>query len=536
MLTGLASASAGVACGGKRATAPMQVQFVGQDPERAHKLRDKALAGPGGGRGETIRTRVLIVGGGAAGMAAAWRLSRAGMTDVVVTELEDGLGGTARGGVAPRSAYPMGAHYLPSPHRSNRGLWTLLRELSFVVGEHDGTPELDARFICRAPVERHKYEGLWSPGLYPARGQTPDEEAQWERWRGYLRALDGRIGADGRRLFDLPVDRSSTELRHLDAISAAEHLDALGLTSPRLRWTMDYACRDDYGCTLSQASAFALLHHELSRGLEDTHDRFILTFPEGNARLVSSMAAAAGVTDSVRRSTVVHRIDPDLGVADAWDFEQARPLRIVAEVILWAAPRFVLRHVLPAGVDPLPPGSMHYVPWLVANVQVRQAPGGVGALPAWDNVPVDADHLGYVRADHGEPMTEQRDPGGVLTFYQPLPADDAAGLVAERTRLLSTSLPAWGEHVVAALTGMHPGIAEDIEQIDIARWGHGMVRAGPGWLFGGARQTAATPIGTVVPCAADVGGLPLFEEAYAGGVRGAELALSRLGQPEPTLL
>ena len=124
----------------------------------------------------------------------------------------------------------------------------------------------------------------------------------------------------------------------------------------------------------------------------------------------------------------------------------------------------------------------------------------------------------------------------MLSFYQPLHADDAAGLSAQRTRLLAGTVDTWSEHVVTALQGMHPSIAPDIEQIDIARWGHAMVRPSPGWLFGGARTVAAAAIGRVLPCASDVGGLPLFEEAYAGGVRAAEAALTRLGRPEATIL
>lgn len=540
MLSGAASASASVSIGacrsGEATAAPIEAQFVGQDPARAHRLRDKTLPAPDGIRGESLRVKVLIVGGGAAGMAAAWRLHRGGVNDFLVVELENGTGGTARGGALPRSAYPMGAHYLPAPPVHNRGLWTLLGDLGFVVGATAGTPELDPRFLCHAPVERHQHEGVWSAGLYPARGQTDDEEAQWARWRKHLRTLDGRMGADGRRLFDLPVQNSSTELRHLDRISAEAYLDGLGLTSWRLRWTMDYGCRDDYGCTLGQTSAFALLHHELARGLEDTHDRFILTFPEGNARLVNTMADAADVSDRLRTSTVVHSIDPDSGLAHGWDLDNDLPVRVQADVIVWAAPRFVLQHVLPPGRDPLALGAIEYTPWLVASVQVRHAPGGFGALPAWDNVPVGPDHLGYVRANHTEALTEQRQPGAVLSFYQPLLAADTAQLKAQRTRLLSTGLADWTTHVVDALSEMHPSIGPDIERIDIARWGHGMARNTPGWLFGSTRATAAAAVGCVLPCATDVGGLPLFEQAFAGGVNAAEEALARMGQPQDTIL
>ena len=40
----------------------------------------------------------MIVGAGAAGLSAAWKLARSGLPDVVVLELEDHPGGTAAWG------------------------------------------------------------------------------------------------------------------------------------------------------------------------------------------------------------------------------------------------------------------------------------------------------------------------------------------------------------------------------------------------------------------------------------------------------
>lgn len=537
LIAGAATSVVATAAGACRRDGPpdIEARFVGQDPARAHRLRDEKLPRA---TEPPRKTRVAIVGGGAAGMAAAWRLARAGMRDFVVLELEDALGGTARGGEHPRSPYPMGAHYLPAPPAGNRGLVTLLRDLGIVRGTYRLEPELDPRLVCPSPVERHRHRGLWSEGLYPAGGESPEDIAQWRAWREHLRSLDGRHGRDGRPLFTLPLDASSHDARHLDRISMAAYLDELRLTSWRLRWTVDYACRDDYGCSLEQTSAFAGLHHFLSRGLEDAHDRFIVAFPNGNASLVTRMAKAAGVPDAGRlhTGTAVHAIDPDSGVLFAHDFATDTALALQAEVILWAAPRFVLPHVLPPGTDPLPRGAMTYAPWLVANVEVREAPRGVGAPRAWDNVEVGVPHLGYVVANHGESLAASKQPGAVLSFYEPMPAADAQGLREARGRLLGGTLAAWTEHVIDALAGMHPTLPPHIARIDIARWGHGMIRPVPGWLFGTARAQAAAPVGRVLPCAADVGGLPLFEQAYATAVCAAEDALARLGHDETSIL
>lgn len=508
--------------------------FVGQDPARGHDLRDGTWRTEP--VQETISTDVAIVGAGVAGLAAAWRLRKAGLQDIRLFELEDAPGGTARGDELPRSPHPLGAHYLPTPHPECRALETLLADLGILLGrDARDRAEYAPSAIAAGPMERHFDRGRWHEGLYPDAGETDDEAAQWARWKDHLRALDGRRGADGRRLFTIPARRSSAELRHLDAISFATYLGDLGLTSPRLRWTLDYACRDDYGCTLAQTSAFAALHHFLARGLEETREGFILTWPEGNARLVRGMAERAALGDHLHLGAGVVAVDPDAGELVVRDVARARNLRIKARVILWAAPRFVLARVLPPGRDPLPPDALTYAPWLVANVEVTEAPRGIGAPLSWDNVPLAGTSLGYVVASHGE-APDVRRPGAVLTYYEPLCGDDPAELAAQRRRLLGGDLAHWTAHVEAALSAMHPGIARRIAHVAITRWGHAMIRPAPGLLFGEPLQRARAPIGRVRPCAADVAGLPLFEEAFYQGVAAAEHALADLGRAAPSLL
>jgi len=473
-----------------------------------------------------------------AGLAAAWRLRRAGLADLHLVELEPELGGTARGGALPRSPHPLGAHYLPSPHPDCKALELLLTDLGILLGrDPTGRAEYAPSAIVAAPAERHQTGLLWSDGLYPERDETPEEAAQWTRWRDHLHALDARRGSDGRRLFTLPVARSSAELRHLDRITLARYLDDLGLTSRRLRWAVDYACRDDYGCTAAQVSAFAGLHHFLARGVEDTRDGHTLTWPEGNARLVRGMAERAALEQGrLHLGTAVTAIDPDRGTLDLFTFTTGETTRLHAEAILWAAPRFVLPRVLPPGRDPLPPGALTYAPWLVASVELRTRPRGVGAPLAWDNVPVDGPagaSLGYVLATHHD---TRPGPGAVVTYYEPMPGDDPTALAAQRSRLLAGDLGHWSAHVRAALEAMHPGISREIAHIAVTRWGHAMIRPVPGLLFGGALDVARAPVGRVRPCAADTAGLPLFEEAFYAAVLTAEAALRDLGEPTPSVV
>src|SRR5439155_240305 len=71
------------------------------------------------------RVPLVIVGGGIAGLSAAWRLDKRGFRDFVIVEMEQRAGGNARWGENEVTAYPWGAHYVPVP-----GRWAVLvREL-----------------------------------------------------------------------------------------------------------------------------------------------------------------------------------------------------------------------------------------------------------------------------------------------------------------------------------------------------------------------------------------------------------------------
>ncbi len=63
-----------------------------------------------------------------------------------------------------------------------------------------------------------------------------------------------------------------------------------GFNSPRLRWWVDYACRDDYGMTLDQTSAWAGLFYFCSRVAKPKiESQPLITWPEGNGRLVNHL-------------------------------------------------------------------------------------------------------------------------------------------------------------------------------------------------------------------------------------------------------
>jgi protoporphyrinogen oxidase len=514
-----AAAIALVGCGGSRR---IEGRIVGASAERGHRLRSTApLPAP------SVRddVPVVVVGGGVAGLSAAWRLARAGATDHVVLELEDRPGGTAAYGENAVSRYPLGAHYLPRPTSEQRALCELLREAGILTGfDARGRALVAEGAVCRDPEERLFEDGAWQEGLFPRARATTDDLHQFERFRGIVDAYAARRDDAGRRAFAIPTAASArdADLLALDAISAAEWLARNAFTSPALRWYVEYACRDDFGASLERTSAWAALHYFASRvAVPGDEAAPLLTWPEGNGRLVDALAAAnAG---RVRTGIVVLEIRPaaDRVVVTWWDEVRREVGETTAEHVVCALPRFAARRVV-RGLE-AERGGFSTSPWVVANVTLDAPAQSEGFPLAWDNVIHGSDSLGYVDATH---QRDRRERGTVWTWYRPFAAEDPA---AVRTRLLEATWEAWRDSVLADLGPVHRDFERHVVSIDVARWGHGMVRPEPGFLFGPARAAAAAPLGRVRFAGADLGGLPLFEEAQWSGVRAAEQILAARG-------
>src|SRR5688572_24378555 len=160
----LLGAPVAAACGGSPDRRLPPGVLVETGARRGHALvRDGKLPEPTVWR----EHQVAIVGSGVAGLAAAWELRRRGITDVVMFELDDVSGGTARGGASPVTPYPWGAHYIVAPQADQAHLIALLEELDAIEGyQPDGTPIASEALRCRELEERVFYRGRWYEGLY----------------------------------------------------------------------------------------------------------------------------------------------------------------------------------------------------------------------------------------------------------------------------------------------------------------------------------------------------------------------------------
>ncbi|MBX0290606.1 FAD-dependent oxidoreductase [Hymenobacter sp. HSC-4F20] len=496
----------------------------GANHATGHLLRDASrLPAPT----HTRQVEVLIVGGGVAGLAARRELARRGFRpeQVLLVELDEQPGGNSRAGRNEVTAYPWGAHYLPLPDPRNHELLAFLQEAGVITGTDaaSGLPIYNEYHLCHDPEERLYLRGHWQNGLVPELGVPPEEKQQIARFFKMIEEMRGAVGADGRDAFRIPLAESSADeqFRRLDTVSFAAYLDQHGFTSPHLRWYLDYSCKDDYGATAAQVSAWAGLHYFASRKgrAHNAVASDVLTWPEGNNFLVEQLRRQA--TSPILPNTVAYALQETPGglAADCYDVTTHQTTRVEARRVVLATPWFITERLL-AGLPatPLRPLNCHRAPWAIINLTVDGLPQGPGAPLSWDNVLYGTDSVGYVNATHQSLSLNAGGPK-VITCYLPLPADKPA---EARQQVYQTSYDEWVRRMLAELETAHPGLTPHVQRADVWVWGHGMVAPTPGFVWGTARQQVALPWQDKLFFAhTDLSGISIFEEGFYQGLRAA---------------
>lgn len=476
--------------------------FVFESQERGHRMRDHAAyAVPS----EVRRSPVVIVGGGMAGLCAAWWLDKKGFHDFVLLEMESEAGGNSRFGENDVSAYPWGAHYIPVPNVES----TLVREILTEFGVwKDG--QWEERFLCHSPQERLFLHGRWQEGIEPEVGATKDDHDQYRRFLDRVAAFRD-TGA-----FTIPqalgAGKAQAMTAELDRLSFAAWLDREGFRSPYLRWYCDYSTRDDYGASLSEASAWAGLHYFAAREHEEKGP---LTWPEGNGWLLRKLTAK--LARYIRTGELVRQITRK---SNRWQIVSEKS-KWEAEAVIFAAPTYLAPHLI-EGFAPLP--SLTYSPWVVSNLTLDRLPDKLGEV-AWDNVIYGSPSLGYVSATHQSLRTHV--PKTVWTHYWALGGGNPPAL---RRKLLADTWSVWRDRVLADLSRPHPQIRACVERIDIFRNGHAMSRPSPGVRTSSDLQRLRAGLNGLQFAHADLSGFSIFEEAQYWGVRGAMKTLRQLGR------
>ncbi|MCY1165341.1 Flavin containing amine oxidoreductase [compost metagenome] len=499
--------------------------FVGVSDARGHLLRAASWPAPA----TTRRTRVLIAGGGVAGLAAARALRLRAIEDFTLLELEDSAGGNSRGGEVHGVPCPLGAHYLPVPGDSAHEVQDLLEELG-LRQRVAGRWVYDERHLCHSPQERLFIDGQWQDGLLPVQDVDAKTLVDYQRFAQLVQQ------ASSAAKFPIPVANRPLAAVHsaLDAITFEAWLDQKNLAAKPLRWYLDYCCRDDYGAGIASVSAWAGIHYFASRhgfsapGDEPLSERDagVLTWPQGNGWLTQRLIQPLG--ERLRTGNIIVRVAAGKhGVeVDAFNTSTQTVERWLAGHCILAMPLFVAAHV----VENPPPAlreaaaRLRYAPWLVANIHIKAAlHDRPGAAPSWDNVIYRPDMdgssgegLGYVDAKH---QSLAAVPGAtVLTHYR------ALGIAPERRKnLYEQPWSHWRDVVLGELSLPHPDLQEKVTRMDIMRYGHAMSTPVPGIRSSAALRALQGPLPAPWQrlhfAHSDLSGYSVFEEAFTHGHR-----------------
>ncbi len=484
-----------------------------------HRLRDTVkLPEPG----SELSTGVAILGGGIAGLTAAWRLAREGYTDFILLDgpEPDGNAAATRFSVSAENyAAPRGAHYLPLPSRESVHVREILADLGVLRGDpRVERPEYNEAALVHAPEERLWFREAWRDELLPSHAVAEPEAAQHRRFEALVAGLRTARGVDGRKLFVIPLSLSSSDpvWRALDRLSFAAWLRREGYTAPSLLTYLDYASRDDYGAGLAGISAWAGLHYFAARDgrAANAEPGAVLTWPDGLQTLAHGLGKY--IPAGQRYAGYALRVEEGRnGVRVLCRDKDGKAYTLNARRAICALPLHVAARVVPNlagyGFDArrhLPESA----PWLIGNILLRGFPKEqAGVDLAWDNVVHGSRGLGWVVSTHQD-VRAARPAHTVFTTYRALAdATPRAGRDllqrAPDTELLALALEDM-EQVY------HPlDLWRRMQAVELILRGHGMAIPRPGYLDNPGLAALRSADGRLLFAHSDLSGYSVFEEA-----------------------
>lgn len=496
------------------------IRLSGTNHILGHRLRLKNFPKPT----KTIEIPYLIVGGGISGLSAARQLSKKGITDFLMVELEDHLGGNSSNGQNKYSKYPLGAHYLPLPNFDDKELLQFLEEEKIIVKyTENGFPVFDETQLTIAPEERLYYRNNWQEGLVPKLGNSKEEDNELVRFFSIMEDFRMKKDEKGAYLFTIPIGRSSKDQQTLefDKITMKQWFYTNDFKSKPLYNYIDYCCRDDFGLGIEYVSAYAGIHYFAARKQDATPEKLdsVLTWPEGNARLAHHLKKFSEGKSLKNHLAYEVKTRNNKAVALVFDDENKASIEIIADKIIMTTPQFVNQYLFENRKEFTQ--DFHYAPWLLATLVVSDLTDNMSFPLCWDNVIYGSKGLGYIYDQHQS--LQQIQDKKVITYYHSFSSSDSG---KTRREIYRKDKEFWKKMVFDDLKIAHPNIEETTESIEIHLLGHGMISPVPGFLSGETIGKAAQSIeNTIYFAHSDLSGISIFEEAFHQGINAVNTML-----------
>ncbi len=495
--------------------------IINDNAKAGHLLRDGFKGKPT----KTIEIPLAIVGAGVSGLSAAYHLEKNNFKDFILFDLAPKHGGNAISDSNAISAYPWAAHYLPIVNNSNTELIDFLHHHQVISGfDEYELPIYNEYHLCFDPEERLFINGHWQDGLIPNFGVPEKEKKEISRFFALVNEYRQKTGSDGKPVFEIPISLASTDeqYRALDKITFAEFLKTNQYSSPHLLWYLNYCCKDDYGSTLEDTSAYAGLHYFCARRAKasNAESSAVLTWPEGNTFLVNKLfESCKNKTKTNHLITSVNIINDKVEIV-TYNTLTEECIKYISKYAILSTPQYINHYLLHESLMQNRKSDLafEYTPWMVANISVLELPEYKGEPLSWDNVLYQSNSLGYVNACQQHLTKEENNK--VLTYYLPLvnlPVKEARKYAREKT------YEEWVKEIVTDLKKAHQDIENHITNIDIKIWGHGMIKPKPGFIFNADKDKYSMPIDDKLFFAhTDLSGISIFEEGFSQGINVAK--------------
>ncbi|MGD9790579.1 MAG: NAD(P)-binding protein [Phycisphaerales bacterium] len=488
-------------------------------------------------------TEVVVIGGGLAGLTAAYELRE---FSPIVFELHPRFGGTAQGETWRGTPYSLGSAYFIAPDEGSY-LESLYRTLGVDRIVHESPPTDDP----------YELNGSVVGDLGALGTLTADEREAFRQYRDL-------VAFYGENYPEIPlIDNGpggNDWILDLDQMTLEQSVrNALTVPVPEiLRSAIEGYCFSSFNSSWRQLSAASGWNFIAA----EEFGRWVL--PGGNAGLVAALVDRLRPLErGTRRGCGPAHLRAGCRVVDirkqgdehmlvTWKGVDGALRSLTARRVVFSCPKHLLRHMMPEvhTYDPELAEATHRVStasYIVANALIEgELPPqfqeyydlfllGNGSYPATDaEIPpfariTDAVNAGLSLTPTGNPgapsrhghhhhgHTGRRHPhhaleSSVLTMYWPLPFGTSRFTIIEDEAWLTHARSAAAQ--VRSLLGLMGVNEQRVRQLRLARWGHSMPISTPGFIASGTPEIFRRPyLNRVYFAHSDNWALPAVETA-----------------------
>ncbi len=447
--------------------------------------------------GENKTTECLVVGGGIAGLAAAYRLRQ---KDFLLCELSPKLGGSSSAHYYKDQYFAQGAHYeLAYPAYYGQKLLQILFDLN-IIG-FDAAKQMWL-FVDKYYLINSKKESItFDKGVF--RADVLPEGQMKEKLRALLKPFVGHM--------PLPTSSIKEEFHYLNELSFYDFLQQKISPDKDLLQAIDYAMLDDWGATSKEVSALAGVHYYTCRPYFDGHVE-LFSPPEGNAYFAQKFISKLP-QKRLLASHLVRKIEKTTAgfVVQVVDVKAKKQFEIKASKIVYAAHKHALKFIYPNGFAAFQ--NTKTAPWFTISIVIKDKKK---QKVYWQNeyLTEPQSFMGFVdsAAQYQTVINQRR----TLTAYYCLKTADRNNLL-DIEKNASAIVEQTIEYIEEVLK---VSIRSKIEKVFIKVMGHAMPIPAPNYLLQNPNHDALRE--GIAYAGVDTGRLPLFFEAADSGIEAVD--------------